>query len=88
MIFGIDWNRDQLLIMLLAMLPKDGGCKSASELAAATLVSPDLVNDLLSNEWIRGRVGFGNTADGLQGYFAIRQGDALPSSNQPQRGAR
>ena len=64
----------QLLVTLLALLPKDGTPVTVAALAAAAAVPPGVVTDTLFDTWYRGVIAFDMPSDS---YSAIRTGDAL-----------
>ena len=64
----------QLLVTLLALLPKDGTPITVRALATAAATSPAMVTDTLFNDWYAGRIGFDMPRDS---YFCIKTGDAL-----------
>ena len=65
---------DQLLVTLLALLPKDGTPVTVAALAAAAAVPPGVVTDTLFDTWFAGGIAFDMRTDT---YSAIRTGDAL-----------
>ena len=64
----------QLLVTLLALLPKDGTPVKVAALATAAGVSQPTVTNVLFDTWYAGHVGYDMPRDS---YFAIRTGDTL-----------
>lgn len=69
-----DANANQLRIVLLALLPKDGRPMTVQALAKAAGVAPRAVTDALFGEWTAGRLHFDVRTDT---YTAQKQGDHL-----------
>jgi len=69
-----DANVNQLLIALLALLPKDGTPMTVNALAKAAGVGPRAVTEALFGEWRAGRLHFDVRTDT---YTAQKQGDHL-----------
>lgn len=65
----------QLLVTLLALLPKDGTPVTVAALAAAAGISQARVTNTLFYTLYAGRVGYDMPRDS---YFAIPLGDSLP----------
>lgn len=65
---------DQLLVTLLALLPKDGTPVTVAALAKAAGISQPAVTNTLFAPWFAGRLGYDLRTDS---YFAIRTGDTL-----------
>lgn len=64
----------QLLVTLLALLPKDGTPVTVAALATAAGISQPTVTNILFDPWFAGRLGYDLRTDS---YFAIRTGDTL-----------
>ena len=64
----------QLLVTLLALLPKDGTPVTVAALATAAGISQARVTNTLFDTWYAGQVGYDMPRDS---YFAIRTGDTL-----------
>lgn len=64
----------QLLVTLLALLPKDGTPVTVAALATAAGISQARVTNTLFDTWYAGQVGYDMPRDS---YFSIRTGDAL-----------
>lgn len=73
-------HRERLRTALLALLPKGGAHVSTRELASATCLPKAVVDDLLSDAYMLGHVGYRANAAGELGYFDIPQGNALPGT--------
>lgn len=65
---------NQLRIVLVALLPKDGSPMTVSSLAAAAGVHHATVTNALYEEWFSKRVDYAVETDS---YRAIKQGDGL-----------
>lgn len=70
----------QLLVTLLALLPKDGTPITVRALAAAAATSTAMVTHTLFDDWYAGRIGYDMPRDS---YFCIRAGTGA-SQPQPQ----
>jgi hypothetical protein len=67
-------THNQLRIVLLALLPKDGGPMTVASLAKVAGVSSPAVTNALFDDWFAKRIDFDVRSDA---YSAKKQGDQL-----------